>query len=114
MRQFGAYRKHRNVPCYVEGKRFASQKEGRRYKELLLLEAAGEITHLKTHQRFPLLEDEGHKFSYECDFCYRDREGRDHVEDVKGRKDPADPVYRLFRLKKALVWKFYRIRVEEI
>ena len=47
--------KYRAKPCVIDGIRFASQAEGRRYQEWRLLEKAGEIRNIECHPRFPLV-----------------------------------------------------------
>lgn len=76
----------------VGGITFDSMKEARRYKELKLLEKAGEISHLQLQPKFRLLD--GFKYNgetirpinYFADFNYIDAEGNEVVEDVKGKK----------------------------
>ena len=81
-------------PTVVDGIRFASLAEAKRYGELKLLEKAGEITDLVLQPRFVLTasnarypEVGGRSVeigSYVADFAYRDRDGSYIVEDVKG------------------------------
>lgn len=81
----------------VDGIRFDSRKESRRYGELRLMERAGEIRDLKTQPVFPLftvrftdgtrvpiLTDSGRVYEYHGDFAYTAKDGTYHVEDVKG------------------------------
>ena len=49
-----APRKYRNKPVTVDGIRFASKAEARRYSELKLLEKAGQITDLELQPKFTL------------------------------------------------------------
>lgn len=44
--------KYRNKKVIVDGEEFDSKKEGNRYKELRLLERAGEISNLNYNQDF--------------------------------------------------------------
>lgn len=57
--------------CEIDGIKFDSLLEGARYRELALLQRAGEITELKIHPRFALVcagaDVIGH---YEADFDY--------------------------------------------
>lgn len=103
----------------VDGIRFASQKEARRYQELKLLERASEITHLVLQPRFDLWAakplDRGFRDvacvgAYVADFQYRDQRAGGHtvVEDVKGMKTP------LYRLKKKMAEACYGIEIREI
>ena len=122
----GAVSKYKAKPVEIDGIRFASQKEGRRYQELKLLERAGEIWDLELQPRFPLLVPstsgmvmraakaiaEGGSFrigEYRGDFAYRDKraDGR-VVEDVKGFKTP------LYRWKKRHVEAQYGIEIREV
>ena len=73
------------IDCYV----FDSVKESKRYKELKLLERAGEITNLELQPRFLLQEGfkkngkTFRKIEYIADFKYIEN-GKTIVEDVKG------------------------------
>jgi len=49
-----AQNKYHNQPVTIDGIRFASKREGKRYSELKLLEQAGSITDLKLQPRFPI------------------------------------------------------------
>lgn len=79
---------------YVDGIRFASGWEARRYKELKLLERAGKIKDLRLQPKFVLVK--GFKYngktvrqmSYFADFIYYDCERKmTIIEDVKGRRE---------------------------
>lgn len=68
--------KYRNKKVIVDGEEFDSKKEGNRYKELRLLERAGEISNLELQPRF-LLQDKFkkngktyRKIEYVADFMY--------------------------------------------
>jgi hypothetical protein len=55
----------------IDGYKFLSLLEAKRYGELKLLERAGEIKNLEVHPRYPLLV-KGHPIcTYEADFRYR-------------------------------------------
>ena len=74
------YNKYKNVKTIVDGVRFDSKAEARRYAELMLLQIGGKyIAH------------------YKADFRYLDDQGCQIIEDVKGVKTP------IYRLKKKLV-----------
>jgi hypothetical protein len=80
--------KYHAKPTVVEGIRFASQKEARRYTELRLLEAAGAITDLRLQVRYPLhtVTPSGELAKvceYRADFRYVEN-GAMVVEDCKG------------------------------
>lgn len=91
-------RKYRNQPTEVDGIRFASKAEAKRYNELKLLEKAGEITDLELQKRYPLAAFDGTKIGvYVADFDYTDRKTLSRVtEDVKGVLTPT------FKLKAKL------------
>lgn len=85
----------------IDGHRFDSRREARRYETLKQLEAAGKIAKLELQPRFelqPAFRYRGEavrKIEYVADFRYLDYErGGLVVEDVKGMKTD---VYRLKR-----------------
>lgn len=90
--------KYRAKPTVVDGIRFSSMAEAKRYQELRLLERAGEIEALETQPRFELSVDNaaypergGRSVrigEYRGDFRYRDNLGVVFVEDVKGYDTP--------------------------
>lgn len=98
--------KYRNkkiqIDCYV----FDSIAEGKRYKELVLLEKAGEIENLQLQPKFLLQESfkkKGktyRKIEYIADFMYEEK-GQVIVEDVKGKETDV------FKLKHKLFEKKY-------
>lgn len=110
-------------PTVVDGIRFASQKEARRYGELKLLEKAGEIWNLNLQPRYELstlncsssTDQERLKIGeYRADFLYLVGKKDDWlnstvvVEDVKGFKTP------LYRWKKKHVEAQYGIEIREV
>jgi hypothetical protein len=103
----------RNKPTVIDGIRFASKKEAKRYSELNLLMRGGEIYQLDWQTAFTL-EVKGMKICrYIADFVYRDsKSGRVVVEDCKGRK--AGVQYQMFRLKAKLMKAVLGIEVIEI
>lgn len=83
--------KYRNRAVVIDGIRFSSQAEGRRYQELKLLEKAKRIHSLKLQPRYKLYGKHGDLIcTYVGDFQYADRrehqgdDGHFVVEDVKG------------------------------
>lgn len=76
----------------VDGIKFDSKKEARRYEELKLQENVGVISHLQLQPKFRLLDGFKHRgetirpINYFADFSYIDAEGNEVVEDVKGKK----------------------------
>jgi hypothetical protein len=99
----------------VDGIGFHSQKEARRYQELKLLAAAGEIHSLALQPEFDLnviggyVKDVRYRIGgYKADFQYiNSRTGKRIVEDVKGFKTP------LYRWKKKHVEAQYGIAILE-
>ena len=76
-----AHKKHKYFarPTIVDGIKFASAKEARRYGELKLLEKAGKISALELQPRYKLVIEE----TYVGDFRYLEN-GETIIEDVKG------------------------------
>ena len=99
--------KWRNVRTTVDGIRFASQREARRYAELKIELRTGEITDLKLQKRFALRVNGVHVCAYVADFVYR-RKGSRVVEDAKGK---ATDVYKI---KRALMRAIYGIEIVEV
>lgn len=106
--------KYRAQPTVVDGIRFHSAKESRRYAELKLLEKAGEIQYLGLQPVFTLFapgREAGTSVElgrYIADFSYLTKEGVEIVEDVKGVRTP------LYRWKKKHVEAQYGITIREI
>lgn len=107
--------KYGAVPTVIDGIRFASKAEARRYQELKMLEKAGEIKGLELQPKFPLMVPEcGSGFDvrighYIADFRYRKGpKGVLVIEDVKGMKTPV------YRLKKKMVEAQYGISITEV
>lgn len=99
--------KYRAEPIKVDGIRFASKGEARRYGELKLLQAAGEISCLELQPRFPLVVNGVPLGAYVADFLYLNKEGRRIVEDFKGQRTA------LYLLKKKPMKAVYGIDVLE-
>lgn len=81
-----------NTPTIVDGIRFASKAEARRWQELQLLEKAHQITLLRRQPRFKIHGNDGRLIcTYVGDFAYNEFPDLGHntgqqavVEDVKG------------------------------
>lgn len=79
--------KYGNKPTEVDGIRFASKAEARRYSNLKLLERAGEISNLRLQPRYPLVVSGQLVCTYVGDFEYLDNNhDRLVTEDTKGVK----------------------------
>ena len=106
--------KYRAKPEIVDGIRFASRREAKRYRDLKLLEACGFVTELELQPKFKLGPDDapilyksdrcpnGRRAVYLADFRYR-QDGQTIIEDVKGIDTP------LSRLKRAIVEAQYNV-----
>lgn len=84
----------------LDGIKFDSKKEAARYRELKLLERAGEIRDLRLQVPYelqPKFRKAGKTWrsvTYVADFVYQTKDGREVIEDVKGMRTD---VYRLKR-----------------
>ena len=98
--------KYKNKKTQIDMYIFDSVKEARRYKELKLLEQAGEISNLELQPHFLLQESfkkngkTYRKIEYIADFKYIEN-GKTKVEDVKGVQTDV------FKLKHKLFEKKY-------
>ena len=103
--------KYGAIPTRVDGRLFASQAEARRYQELKLLQAAGEIDRLECQPRWRLVVNGLEVGSYIADFVYWTPDGKRVVEDVKGGRATMTPDYLL---KKKLMLALYGIEIVEV
>lgn len=95
----------------LDGIRFDSRKEAARYRELKLLERAGEIRDLQLQVPFELIpKQEGERAcTYVADFVYHMTDtGKMVVEDAKGMRTD---VYKIKR--KLMLWR-HGIRISEV
>jgi hypothetical protein len=100
------FRKYRNVPIEVDGVRFASKKEARRWGELQLLQRANVIADLKRQVSFKLAVNDVPICTYIADFTYLEGSGEGlTVEDTKGVLTPE------FKLKSKLMKAVHGIDV---
>ncbi len=110
----------------LDGMHFDSKAEAFRWRELKLLQRAGKISGLDRQVKYEIIPEHREEDTigpkgeirkgkiieparyYVADFVYYDAEaGKVVVEDVKGYRTPE------YRLKKALMYDRYRIRVKE-
>lgn len=94
---------------------FDSKHEYERYRELALMERAGEIFDLRLQVPFELVPKQKRADGtteravvYIADFVYQKdgKDGETVVEDAKGYRNPASAVYRVFAIKrKLLLWR---------
>ena len=100
--------KYRAVKTEVDGIIFDSKREAARYMELMLLQKAGEISHLELQPSFDCIVNEKKICSYHADFRYFTANGC-VVEDVKGVRT------EVYRLKKKLVEALYPgVKIQEV
>lgn len=93
--------KYKAQKAKIDGHTFDSQAEARRYQQLKILKQAGKITDLELQPRFALevggvsiKTAKGRQRFYVADFRYKNEDGEEVIEDVKGM--PTD-VYKLKR-----------------
>lgn len=98
----------------IDGIKFDSQKEARRFRELCLLERAGQITDLQRQVKFELIPSqriEGkiveRACTYVADFVYMEN-GKKVVEDTKGFKTKD------YIIKRKLMLHINGIKIHEI
>ena len=98
--------KYFSQPVIIDGLRFASKKEGARYRELKLLEKAGHIKNLELQPRYDFIINGVNCGHYKADFRYFEN-GKRIVEDVKGVRTPV------YTLKSKLLKALYNVEVLE-
>ena len=110
------FSKYHAKKTVVDGITFDSKRESMRYRELKLLEKAGQIKDLKLQVPFELLPScpgpEGKKLrvmKYIADFTYTDAStGKTVVEDSKGF------LTKEYKIKKRLMWQLLGINIIEV
>ncbi len=101
--------KYHNRKTFYQGIWFHSQKEENRYRELQLLEQAGEISQIELQPRYDIVVEGCKICFYKADFRYEViATGECVVEDVKGVRTAV------YQLKKKLVKALYGIEIIEI
>ena len=112
--------KYGNKKVEIDGTKFDSKKEAKRYQDLLLMQRAGEISELELQPKFELVK--GVKFSgdakakpavrYFADFAYTDiKTGQRIVEDVKSPATKKNPAYRM---KKHMMLAIHGVEIKEV
>lgn len=108
------YNKYRAKAVYVNGERFDSKKEAKRYQELLLLQRAKEISNLRRQVKYELIPSftlGGRKYrgiNYYADFVYIDSTGREIIEDTKGVQTDV------YKIKKKLMAYLLKLSIKEL
>lgn len=101
-------RKYRNIPTEIDGERFDSKKEARRFVELRVLERAGEIADLTRGKKYNFSHDGVKIGTYKPDFEYTEN-GKRVIEDVKSTSTKT----QAYRLRKRMMLAFYGIEIRE-
>ena len=111
-----SYKKYKNEEKVVDGIKFDSKLEARRYIQLKLLLRAGEITDLHTQAEYelqPSYKKNGktiRAIKYVADFVYYDvKERKTIIEDTKGFRND---VYKL--KKKIFEYKYPDLEIREM
>lgn len=112
--------KYRAKKVEADGQKFDSKAEYRRWQELKLLEAAGEIKDLRRQVEYVLIPEQREpgngkkkgkllerKCAYRADFVY-EKDGETVVEDTKGVKTKD------YIIKRKLMLERYGIRISEV
>jgi hypothetical protein len=99
--------KYRNEKTAVDGLKFDSKAEADRWGQLVAMQQARAITHLRRQVAYPIDVNGLRICKYVADFVYQEA-GQTVVEDVKGK---ATPVYAL---KKKLMLAVYGIAIREV
>lgn len=117
--------KYNNKKVIVDGITFDSKKEARRYRELKLLEGAGQIQNLELQKEFELIPTQReadtvgvrggvkrgkvieHAVKYKADFVYTEN-GETVVEDTKGMRTKD------YIIKRKLMLYVHQIRIREV
>jgi hypothetical protein len=101
------YSKYRAKRTEIDGHKFASKMEGRRYEILRDMEKRGEIQNLSLQPRFRLEVNDLKICDYIADFRYVNADGEEVIEDVKGALTPV------YRVKRNLMKALYDITILE-
>ena len=114
--------KYRNIEATVDGIRFASQKEARRFLYLKGLENSGEISDLRLQVNFTLQEgftkptgERVKPIVYKADFTYRKKGEKGGytlyiVEDVKTKGTRTEK----YKIKRKLFMEKFRMEITEV
>ncbi len=101
--------KYRACRTIVDGIRFASKREARRYLDLKYLQLAGAISGLELQPAFKCVVKDVKICVYRADFAYVDKAtGELVIEDVKGVKTAV------YKLKKRLVKALFGYEIREV
>lgn len=99
--------KYNNVFTIIDNIKFSSKKEAKRYVDLKLLEVSGQIKELQLQKRYKIPLNDILICTYVADFYYKDKYGKEFVEDAKGFLTP------IYKLKKKLMKAVHGIDILE-
>jgi hypothetical protein len=104
--------KYRNIESIsFDGVTFKSGKERDRYQELVYAQKAGKISDLKIQVKYSFDLNGIHICSYLADFVYKNKNGKEIVEDTKSE---ATKKARHYRIKNKMMKAFYQIDIVEL
>lgn len=101
-----SYSKYRAIKTVIDGIKFDSKREAQYYQIFKCQERAGEIRELKLQVPYEFKLNGKKMFTYKADFTYLDKEGKQHIIDVKGIETSV------FRLKKKIIEEDKKIKIE--
>jgi hypothetical protein len=103
--------KYGNQSTGLDGRRFDSKREAKRFAELKLLQMAGKVRQLQCQVRFRIDVNDEHVCDYIADFCYEEMDGSGDwfaiVEDVKGCRT------EVYKLKRRLMSAVHGVQIRE-
>ena len=113
--------KYHSKRITIDGEKFDSMKEYKRWCELKLMQKTGMIKNLKRQVKYILIpvqrDEHGKCLERECayfaDFTYT-KDGKLVVEDVKGYRDPNSAGYAKFVIKRKMMLYVHGIRIQEV
>lgn len=117
--------KYHSRKVELDGLKFDSKKEAKRYRELILLERAGKIKDLQTQVKYELIPSQRdisgrvieRAVIYIADFVYTDISTPVHrliVEDIKGYRNTKGGAYAHYAIKRKLMLYRYGLRITEV
>jgi len=96
--------KYHNVKVVVDGEKFDSKREAQHWQELKIRERAGDISNLRRQVPYDLrcpidwnIEGQAVVSQYIADAVFVDKDGRTHVQDVKGGRATQTALFKLKR-----------------
>lgn len=102
-------RKYRNQPVEIDGIRFVSRMEGRRYEQLRDMQKAGVIRNLRLQTSYKFVVNGVLVCRYRPDFEYDEVATGEHVvEDVKGYRN------HVYAIKAQLMLACHGITIREV